>query len=101
MEFVISILSTFLTIYIICVFAWALISWLPMISPQLAYNDGVVSIRRFLDSVVLPYVRLFRFIPPVRIGGSMIDLSALVAILVLSILGPIVIELLAAALGVG
>lgn len=94
MEFVIQILSTFLTIYIICVFAWALISWLPMVSPQLAYNEGVVSVRRFLDSVVLPYVRLFKFIPPIRAGGTMIDLSALVAILALSIGGNIVIGLL-------
>lgn len=100
MEAVIQVLSTFLTIYTICVFAWALISWLPMISPQLAYNDTVVAIRRFLDSVVLPYVRLFRFIPPVRMGGTMLDLSALVAILALSIGGNLVIGILASAFGV-
>ena len=94
METVIQVLETFLTVYTLCVFAWALISWLPMISPQLAYNDTVVSIRRFLDSVVLPYVRLFRFVPPVRIGGAMIDLSALVAILVLALFGPFVIDAL-------
>lgn len=100
MEALIQVLSTFLTIYIICVFAWALISWLPMISPSLAYNSGVVSVRRFLDSVVLPYVRLFRFIPPIRAGGAMIDLSALVAILVLTLFGNALIGLLATALGV-
>ena len=100
MEALIQVLSTFLTIYIICVFAWALISWLPMISPSLAYNSGVVSVRRFLDSVVLPYVRLFRFIPPIRAGGAMIDLSALVAILVLTMFGNALIGLLATALGV-
>ena len=100
MEIVIQVLSTFLQIYILCVFAWALISWLPMISPQLAYNSTVVSVRRFLDSVVLPYVRLFRFIPPIRAGGTMIDLSALVAIFALLIGGNLVIGLLATALGV-
>ena len=100
MELLIQVLSTFLTIYTICVFAWVLISWLPMISPSLAYNEGVTSVRRFLDSVVLPYVRLFRFIPPVRVGGAMIDLSSLVAILVLSIFGNTLIQLLATALGV-
>lgn len=100
MELVINILSTFLTIYIICIFAWALISWLPMISPSLAYNDGVNSVRRFLDSVVLPWVKLFRFVPPVRMGGAMLDLSAMVAMLVLIIGGPFVIELLSAAFGV-
>lgn len=101
MEVLIQVLTTFLTIYIICVFAWVLISWLPMISPSLAYNDGVVGIRRFLDSVVLPYVKLFRFIPPVRVGGMMLDLSSLVAILVLNFFGFTVIQILATALGVG
>ena len=94
MEALLDILRTFLTIYTICVFGWALISWLPMISPSLAYNDGVVAVRRFLDSIVLPYVRLFRFIPPVRAGGAMIDLSALVAILSLSIIGNLIIGVL-------
>ena len=100
MELLIDVLSTFLTIYTICVFAWALASWLPMVSPQLAYNDTVVSVRRFLDSVVMPYVRLFRFIPPVRVGGAMVDLSALVAILALTIFGRVIIEVLAGVLGV-
>lgn len=100
MELLIGVLGTFLTIYTLCVFAWVLASWLPMISPQLAYNGTVVSIRRFLDSVVLPYVRLFRFVPPVRIGGAMVDLSALVAILVLSFGGNLLLGVLATAFGV-
>lgn len=100
MELLIQVLETFLTVYILCVFAWVIISWLPMISPSLAYNSTVVRIRGFLDSVVLPYVRLFRFIPPIRAGGAMIDLSALVAILALSFIGPLLIGLLAEGLGV-
>lgn len=98
MEALIQVLSTFLTVYIICVFAWALISWLPMVSPQLAYNDTVQSIRKFLDSVVEPYVRLFKFIPPVRIGAMLLDLSAMVAIFALIFLGPVIIGLLESAL---
>ena len=100
MEALIQVLSAFLYIYIICVLAWALISWLPMLSPSLAYNSTVVAIRRFLDSVVMPYIRLFRFVPPVRIGGAMLDLSALVAIIVLQVGGGLVLSLLASALGV-
>lgn len=100
MESLIQVLSAFLTIYTICVFAWALISWLPMISPALAYNQGVLSVRKFLDSVVQPYVNLFRFVPPVRMGAAMVDLSAMVAILVLIIGGPIVLQVLAGVLGV-
>lgn len=94
MELLITFLEYLLTVYTLCVLAWALMSWLPMISPSLAYNSTVTAIRRFLDSVVEPYVRLFRFVPPIRAGGAMIDLSALVAILVLVILGPELIILL-------
>lgn len=100
MAMLIQVLSAFLTIYTLCVFAWALISWLPMLSPQLAYNSTVISIRRFLDSVVMPYVRLFRFVPPIRVGGAMIDLSALVAILVLVYGGRFILGVLADAAGV-
>jgi len=100
MEQLINALGVFLSIYIICVFAWALISWLPMVSPSLAYNSTVLAIRRFLDSVVEPYIRLFRFIPPVRIGATMLDLSSMVGILVLIFLGPIVLDLLGQAVGV-
>lgn len=100
MILLIQVLGAFLQIYTLCVLAWALMSWLPMISPQLAYNSTVVSVRNFLDSVVMPYVRLFRFIPPIRAGGTMIDLSALVAIFALVFLGNAVLGLLAKALGV-
>jgi uncharacterized protein YggT (Ycf19 family) len=100
MQALIHVLSVFLTIYTICVLGWALISWLPMISPALAYNSTVLSIRRFLDSVVLPYIRIFRFIPPVRIGATMLDLSALVAIIALRVGGGLVISILAKATGV-
>lgn len=100
MELVIELLSTFLTIYLLCVFAWVLLSWLPMISPQLAHHPIVGTVRGFLDSVVLPWVRLFRFVPPVNLGGTLLDLSALVAILTLSFGGRILIGLLATAFGV-
>jgi uncharacterized protein YggT (Ycf19 family) len=78
-----TVLSTFLNVYLLCIFVWALLSWIPMISPSLAYNDTVVSLRGFLDSIVLPWVKLFSFIKPVQMGGTYLDLSALVAILVL------------------
>lgn len=101
MAMLVDILRTFLDLYLICIFVWALISWVPMVSPQLAYNSTVGAIRRFLDSVVLPYVRLFRFIPPVQMGGAMIDLSALVAILVLAFGGDLLLSALASVVGAG
>ena len=99
MNDLITVLRAFLQIYTICVLAWALISWLPMVSPSLAYNSTVLAIRKFLDSVVEPYIRLFRFIPPVRIGMQQLDLSALVAIIVLQFGGNLLISVLARAVG--
>ena len=100
MEQLIDLLQVFFRIYWFCIIGWVLISWLPMISPQMAYNSTVTSIRRFLDSVVLPYVRLFRFIPPVRIGGALIDLSSLVAIFAFTIVSGLIISILRSAAGV-
>jgi uncharacterized protein YggT (Ycf19 family) len=100
MDSLFTFLHYFLTLYIICVFAWALISWLPMVSPQLAFNSTVLSIRKFLDSIVDPYVRLFRFVPPVRIGAMMLDLSAMVAIFVLILFGHPIINVIGNAFGV-
>ena len=98
MEAVFQALVAFRTIYIICIFAWALMSWLPMINPQLAYNSTVAAIRRFLDSVVMPWVNLFRFVPPVNIGGTMLDLSALVAMFTFIIGSQLLLSVLASAL---
>lgn len=95
MQEVVKILSTFSTIYLLCIFAWVLISWLPMISPKLAFDSKVLAVRRFLDSVVLPWIRLFRFIPPVRMGSMLLDLSAIVAILAFSIGSNLILNLLA------
>lgn len=94
MDPLVHILSVFFTIYYICILAWVVISWLPMVSPQLAYNSFVQQARRFLDSVVLPWIRLFRFVPPIRAGATMIDLSSLVAFIVFIIGSRMIIEIL-------
>lgn len=92
-------LSVLLTIYILCMFAYALIGWLPMISPGLAFNSTVMSLRRFLESVCGPWIRVFRFVPPVPMGGMQLDMSFLVAMLVLVFGGPVVLNLIASAVG--
>lgn len=100
MESVIQFLSVLLTIYTLCMFAYALIGWLPMISPGLAFNSTVMSLRRFLESVCGPWIRLFKFVPPVPMGGMQLDMSFLVAMLVLVFGGPVLLGLLANAAGV-
>jgi YggT family protein len=66
-------------VYLLCIFAYILTSWIP-----LPYNVWVNRVQRFLYDVVDPYLRLFRrFIPPL----GPIDLSPIVAIFVLNIVG--------------
>lgn len=83
MELAATFVYYFCTVYLLAMFIWALISWLPQISPSLAYNSTVVSVRNFLDSIILPWVKLFSFIKPVQMGNMMFDLSFLAAMLVL------------------
>jgi len=67
-------------VYLICIIAYIITSWIP-----LPYNVTLNRIQRFLYDVVNPYLRLFRrFIPQLRLGGLGLDLSPIVAILVLT-----------------
>ena len=68
-------------VYLICIIAYIITSWIP-----LPYNVTLNRIQRFLYDIVDPYLRLFRrFIPMLRIGGAGLDLSPIVAIIVLTI----------------
>jgi YggT family protein len=68
-------------VYLICIIAYIITSWIP-----LPYNVTLNRIQRFLYDVVDPYLRLFRrFIPQLRLGGMGLDLSPIVAIIVLTI----------------
>lgn len=87
MNSLLEFIGILLVVYLLCVFLWALLSWLPMLSPQLAYNEVIISVRRFLDSIVEPYVAIFRrIIPPI---GN-IDVSGMVAMFALIILMEVV-----------
>jgi YggT family protein len=68
-------------VYLICILAYIITSWVP-----LPYNMTLNRIQRFLYDVVNPYLRLFRrLIPQVNLGGLGLDLSPIIAIIVLSI----------------
>jgi YggT family protein len=74
--------------YTLLVFAYVLLSWV-----QLPYNLWVGRFRTFLHDTVEPYLGLFRrMIPPV--GG--IDLSPLIAIILLQLISQVVITILQA-----
>ena len=68
-------------VYLICILAYIITSWVP-----LPYNTALNRIQRFLYDVVNPYLRLFRrFIPQLNLGGLGLDLSPIIAIIVLSV----------------
>ena len=77
-------------VYLLCIFAYILTSWIP-----LPYNVWLNRIQRFLYDVVDPYLRLFRrFIPQVSLGGLGLDLSPIIAIIVLYAVQRVVLRLL-------
>lgn len=80
-------LSTLLTVFIVLVIVRILMSWF-----RLPYNRWLNAFLEFVSSVVDPYLNLFRrFLPLVRIGPGALDISPIVGILVLSIVGGIVV----------
>ena len=73
-------------VYLICIIAYIITSWIP-----LPYNVTLNRVQRFLYDIVDPYLRLFRrFIPQLNLGGMGLDLSPIVAIIVLSIVHSLV-----------
>jgi YggT family protein len=83
-------LRTLLTIYIVLIFIRILLSWFTRI-PYNRYLDMAI---RFVSDVTDPYLNIFRrIIPPIRMGPGALDLSPIVGVLVLSIVGGIIINL--------
>jgi YggT family protein len=80
--------SVVFTVYLICIIGYILASWFP-----LPYNVWLNRVQRFLYDVVDPYLRLFRkFVPFLRLGGLGLDLSPIVAIVVLLVLRSVVVQ---------
>ena len=84
--------STLVTVYIVLIFIRILMSYFRSI-PYYRWLDVFL---RFVTEVTDPWLNLFRrFIPPVRIGPAALDLTPMVAVFVLIILGRIVASLIA------
>jgi YggT family protein len=67
-------------VYLFVIFAYIILSWF-----RLPYNRWLSATQRFLYDVVNPYLAVFRrFLPMLRLGGMGLDLSPILAILVLS-----------------
>jgi YggT family protein len=83
-----SFVWAFASIYILLIFGWVLLSWV-----RIPYSRTFAAVQEFLDDVVRPYLRLFRFLPTL----GPIDLSPIVAVVVL-LLGAQVVNALIGAL---
>jgi YggT family protein len=79
------------TVYVILIFIRILLSWIP----RLPYNPVLRSVVQFVHDVTDPYLRLFRrILPPLGGGGFAIDLSPIIAIIVLYIAQIVIVNLI-------
>jgi YggT family protein len=81
-------LSWVLRLYVFILFARALVSWFP-ITPGTPMETVVRVLERLTEPVLRPIRRL---VPPVRMGGGALDLSIIIAIFGLYLIGGLVIS---------
>ena len=88
-EEVAGFLSALLTVYLICIIGHIVVSFILSMGARLPYSRAVSGILGFLRDVTEPYLRIFRPLP-LRIGP--LDLTPIVAILLLQIVGGIIVN---------
>jgi YggT family protein len=75
-------------VYLILILVRILLSWIP----RMPYNPVLHAVVTFVHDVTDPYLRLFRrILPPLGGGGFGLDLSPIIAIIVLYIARAIVV----------
>jgi len=76
------VLADILGIYRIAVFAWIIMSWV-----RISSTHTLARLQLFLDRIIYPVILpLRRVIPPLRLGGAMLDLSPIVLLIGISLL---------------
>jgi YggT family protein len=83
--------NTLITVYVVLIFIRILMSYFRSI-PYYRWLDVFL---RFVTEVTDPWLNLFRrFIPPVRMGPAAIDLTPMIAVFALYIIGYFVVRLI-------
>ena len=83
--------NTLAIIYLVLIFIRILTSWIP----RMPYNRYLAAFLQFISDVTDPYLNLFRrFIPMVRLGPGALDLSPIVATIVLILVSGLVSQLI-------
>jgi YggT family protein len=85
-------LSALIWVYVIIIIAWIVVQFVFSMGARVPYSRSLNAVLDFLRDVSEPYLRIFRRLP-LRIGP--LDLSPIVAIFVLRIVGGIVVSLIA------
>ena len=79
--------ETLAIVYLVLIFIRIIMSWIP----RMPYNRYLAAVLQFVSDVTDPYLNLFRrFIPMVRLGPGGLDLSPIVATIVLIIVSDLV-----------
>ena len=83
--------ETLVLVYIVLIFVRIIMSWIP----RIPYNRWLAGFLKFVTDVTDPYLNLFRrILPPVRLGPGALDLSPIVATLVLIVVSSIVVGII-------
>ena len=79
-------------VYIILIIVRVLLTWIP----RMPYNRTLRAVVGFIEEVTDPYLNVFRrFLPPVGGGAFAMDLSPILAIILLFIARAVVVGLIA------
>ena len=84
-------LSALITVYVIVIIAWVIMSFVFAMGVRVPYSRWSNAVLDFLRDTASPWLNLFRRLP-LRVGP--LDLSPIVAILVLQIVGGIIVEII-------
>ena len=91
-EDVADFIAALILVYTICIVGWVVLSLVFSLGVRVPYNRVVNGLMDFLRDVSEPFLRIFRRLP-LQIGP--LDLSPMVAIIVLQIGGGIIVNLVA------
>jgi YggT family protein len=84
--------ETLFVIYTILIFVRVLMSWFT----RIPYNRVLNAVLEFVRETTDPYLNLFRrFVPMVKVGPGALDLSPIVAVIVLLIVSRVVVAQIA------
>jgi YggT family protein len=87
-------LSALIWVYTVLIIAWIVVSFVFSFGVRVPYSRPLNAVLDFLRDVTEPYLRVFRRLP-LRIGPM--DLSPIVAIIALRVVGGLIVGLIAPA----